>query len=74
MAGLETVYAVHNFEAENHDEIAFKVGEPIIVLEKDEEYKDGWWQVCTTMQPSSSFFSEDDIAPYHPILYCRVRT
>jgi hypothetical protein len=46
MAGLETVYAVHNFEAENHDEIAFKVGEPIIVLEKDEEYKDGWWQVC----------------------------
>lgn len=45
MAGLETVYAVHNFEAENHDEIAFKVGEPIIVLEKDEEYKDGWWQV-----------------------------
>lgn len=56
MAGLETVYAVHNFEAENHDEIAFKVGEPIIVLEKDEEYKDGWWQVCTTMQPSSIFF------------------
>lgn len=44
MAGLETVYAVHNFEAENHDEIAFKVGEPIIVLEKDEEYRDGWWQ------------------------------
>lgn len=48
MAGLETVYAVHNFEAENHDEIAFKIGEPIIVLEKDEEYRDGWWQVCNT--------------------------
>lgn len=45
MAGLETVYAIHNFEAENQDEIAFSVGEPIVVLEKDEGYNDGWWQV-----------------------------
>ncbi|KAI8146167.1 hypothetical protein BJV82DRAFT_600757 [Fennellomyces sp. T-0311] len=44
MAGLETVYAIHNFEAENQDEIAFAVGDPIIVLEKDEGYNDGWWQ------------------------------
>lgn len=39
------VYAVHNFEAENEDEINFSVGEPIVVLEKDEKYLDGWWQV-----------------------------
>ncbi|KAI8379361.1 uncharacterized protein BYT42DRAFT_532078 [Radiomyces spectabilis] len=44
MAGLETVYAIHAFEAENDDEIAFSVGEPIIVLEKDDGYNDGWWQ------------------------------
>jgi len=39
------VYAIHNFEAENEDEINFQVGEPITVLEKDEKYLDGWWQV-----------------------------
>lgn len=39
------VYAIHNFEAENEDEINFLVGEPITVLEKDEKYLDGWWQV-----------------------------
>ncbi|KAG0181035.1 polar growth protein [Apophysomyces sp. BC1034] len=44
MAGLETVYAIHSFEAENDDEIAFSVGEPVIVLEKDDGYSDGWWQ------------------------------
>lgn len=42
-----TVYAIHNFEAENEDEITFKEGEPIVVLEKDEKYMDGWWQVWT---------------------------
>ncbi|KAI8368099.1 uncharacterized protein BYT42DRAFT_585272 [Radiomyces spectabilis] len=44
MAGFETVYAIHNFEAENDDEIAFSIGEPVIVLEKDDGYNDGWWQ------------------------------
>ena len=39
------VYAIHNFEAENEDEINFLIGEPITVLEKDEKYLDGWWQV-----------------------------
>ncbi|CEP17308.1 hypothetical protein [Parasitella parasitica] len=38
------VYAIHNFEAENEDEINFLIGEPITVLEKDEKYLDGWWQ------------------------------
>ncbi|KAG1472815.1 hypothetical protein G6F56_001312 [Rhizopus delemar] len=38
------VYAIHNFEAENDDEINFSIGEPVVVLEKDEKYLDGWWQ------------------------------
>ncbi|CAO3689458.1 unnamed protein product [Umbelopsis vinacea] len=33
---MEVVYAVHNFEAENPDEIAFRIGDPITVIEKDE--------------------------------------
>ncbi|CAG8836492.1 23724_t:CDS:2, partial [Racocetra persica] len=41
---METVYAIHNFYAENDDELTFKVGDPILVLEKDEMYWDGWWQ------------------------------
>jgi hypothetical protein len=45
MAGLETVIGTHNFDAENGDEISFSIGEVIIVLEKDEGYQDGWWQV-----------------------------
>ncbi|KAL0093218.1 hypothetical protein F4703DRAFT_1730435 [Phycomyces blakesleeanus] len=44
MTNYEIVYAVHNFEAENEDEIAFGIGEPIQVLERDEKYHDGWWQ------------------------------
>ena len=39
------VYAIHNFEAENEDEVAFQYGEPIVILEKDDQYLDGWWQV-----------------------------
>ncbi|KAJ3253221.1 polar growth protein [Boothiomyces macroporosus] len=37
------VYGKHNFAAEESDEISFKAGEPIIVLEKDEQFGDGWW-------------------------------
>ncbi|KAG2227778.1 hypothetical protein INT45_002016, partial [Circinella minor] len=44
MASLETVYAIHSFEPDNVDEVGFNVGDPIIVLEKDEGYNDGWWQ------------------------------
>ncbi|KAF9291312.1 polar growth protein [Mortierella alpina] len=40
----ETVWAIHNFEAEAEDEISFNIGEPIIVLQKDELYQDGWWE------------------------------
>jgi hypothetical protein len=30
---------------EDPDEISFAAGEPIVVLEKDELYNDGWWKV-----------------------------
>ncbi|KAI0638634.1 hypothetical protein C8Q77DRAFT_1092036 [Trametes polyzona] len=40
----EYVYALHDFTPENPDEVAFKVGDRIEVLEKDDLYGDGWWQ------------------------------
>ena len=42
---VEYVYARHDFAAEHDDEIAFRAGERIEVVEKDEVYNDGWWQV-----------------------------
>jgi hypothetical protein len=44
----ETVWAIHNFEAEAEDEISFHIGEPILVIQKDELYHDGWWEVRYT--------------------------
>lgn len=44
MAVKEKVYALHDFDAENPDEVSFKAGETIIVVEKDDAYGDGWWQ------------------------------
>jgi SH3 domain len=46
MAALpEKLYALHDFEAENPDEVSFKAGDTILVVEKDDAYGDGWWQV-----------------------------
>ncbi|KAJ3740791.1 hypothetical protein DFH05DRAFT_1545582 [Lentinula detonsa] len=39
----EYVYALHAFSPENDDEVPFKAGERIEVLEKDDAYGDGWW-------------------------------
>ena len=39
------VVALHTFPGENDDEIAFVRGEIIQVVEKDEEFGDGWWTV-----------------------------
>lgn len=44
----ETVWAIHNFEAEADDEITFHIGEPIVILQKDELYQDGWWEVSNS--------------------------
>ncbi|MBW0520971.1 hypothetical protein O181_060686 [Austropuccinia psidii MF-1] len=41
---LTVVYAVHDFQAENPDELSFSAGEAIQVTEKDDQYGDGWWQ------------------------------
>lgn len=41
----EYVYALHDFVPENEDEISFSAGDRIEVIEKDELYGDGWWQV-----------------------------
>ncbi|KAG2207479.1 hypothetical protein INT47_004227 [Mucor saturninus] len=41
---METVYAVHNFEAENDDELTFQIGESVIVIQKDDGFNDGWWK------------------------------
>lgn len=39
------VKAIHTFTAEHGDELEFKAGEDIEVLEKDEAFGDGWWRV-----------------------------
>lgn len=41
----EYVYALHDFIPEHEDEISFRAGERIEVVEKDDLYGDGWWQV-----------------------------
>ncbi|CAO3612482.1 unnamed protein product [Cunninghamella echinulata] len=41
---METVYVIHPFEAENNDEISLSIGDPVIILERDEEFNDGWWR------------------------------
>lgn len=42
----EYVYALHDFLPEHEDEVPFHAGERIEVVEKDDAYGDGWWQVC----------------------------
>ena len=44
---LEYVYARHDFIPEHDDEISFRAGDRIEVVEKDEQYGDGWWKVCS---------------------------
>lgn len=47
----EYVYAVHDFTPEHEDEIQFKAGERIQIVEKDDLYGDGWWQVSRSLHP-----------------------
>ncbi|KAL9934762.1 hypothetical protein V8E36_006537 [Tilletia maclaganii] len=39
----DVLWALHDFEAEQQDEVSFKAGEKIIVVEKDDEFSDGWY-------------------------------
>lgn len=41
----EYVYALHDFLPEHEDELSFHAGERIEIIEKDDLYGDGWWQV-----------------------------
>ncbi|KAL0581475.1 hypothetical protein V5O48_000516 [Marasmius crinis-equi] len=41
---IEYVYALHDFQPEKDDEVSFKAGDRIEVLERDDLYGDGWWQ------------------------------
>jgi hypothetical protein len=51
----ETAYVIHDFNATNEDEISLKAGEPVLVLEKDDLYNDGWWQVNKLFSSSFGF-------------------
>lgn len=42
----EYVYALHDFHPEHEDEVSFLAGERIEVVEKDDQFGDGWWQGC----------------------------
>lgn len=51
----EYVYALHDFLPEHDDEVEFRAGERIEVVEKDDLYGDGWWQV-RIYPPCTIFF------------------
>ena len=55
---VEYVYALHDFFPEHEDEVSFRAGERIEVIEKDDQYGDGWWQVS----PSCSMLSTSSMA------------
>lgn len=52
----EYVYALFDFVPENPDEITFNAEDRIEVIEKDDTYGDGWWQVSPlrSAEPSTS--------------------
>lgn len=52
---VEYVYALHDFVPEHEDEVPFRAGERIEVVEKDDMYGDGWWQVCRPVMSTSTF-------------------
>ncbi|KAG8976263.1 polar growth protein, partial [Tulasnella sp. 427] len=41
---VEYVWALHDFQPEHEDELSFRAGDRIEVVEKDDQYGDGWWQ------------------------------
>ncbi len=51
----EYVYALHEFTPQVSDEIEFKIGDRIEVVEKDDLYGDGWWQVSSASGLNESY-------------------
>lgn len=56
----EYVYALHDFTPQVADEIEFKVGDRIEVIEKDDLYGDGWWQVSICLLSTSGNCLEEE--------------
>ncbi|KEP48673.1 SH3 domain-binding protein 2 pleckstrin-like (PH) domain protein [Rhizoctonia solani 123E] len=44
MAQVSYVWAQHDFVPEHDDELEFRAGDRIEIMERDELYGDGWWQ------------------------------
>ncbi|PFH47127.1 hypothetical protein AMATHDRAFT_50532 [Amanita thiersii Skay4041] len=59
------VYALHDFFPENEDEISFRAGDRIEVIEKDEQYGDGWWQ-GRNLEGNLGLFPQSYTAPAPP--------
>ena len=47
---MEQAVALYDYVAQQEDELSFKVGAVIRVVEKDES---GWWKVCSMWQRSN---------------------
>lgn len=60
---IEHVYAVFDFAAENEDELSFCASERVDVLDKDDQYGDGWW-VVSGIDPSSSLHPTSISSPH----------
>ncbi|SCV72544.1 BQ2448_4081 [Microbotryum intermedium] len=71
----DIVYALHDFEAENEDELSFAMGSKIVILERDDQYGDGWYQgrneagevglfpqSYTSISPPSPEDDDDDVS------------
>ncbi|KAK0544990.1 hypothetical protein OC845_005324 [Tilletia horrida] len=56
------VWALHDFEAEAPDEISFKAGDKITVMETDDQYNDNWW-LGTTQSGQSGLFPSTYTTP-----------
>ncbi|KAF8308946.1 hypothetical protein DL93DRAFT_2100337 [Clavulina sp. PMI_390] len=52
---MDYVWGKYSFTAEMTDELEFKKGERIMVLEKDEDFQDGWWKGKNEMGNSGIF-------------------
>lgn len=75
MEQQDRVYGLHEFVAENADEVSFKVGETIRVVEKDDAYGDGWWQVSARARRKTTATPSSDIdRPVTPFPHARAPT
>ncbi|KAG8755383.1 polar growth protein [Serendipita sp. 396] len=64
---VEYVYALHDFEPQNEDEISFVAGERIEVIEKDDAYGDGWW-TGRNLAGHEGIFPKDYTTPAGPLI------